>query len=331
MKIINWTQYMEAIREHLQKQTELLKDKELNTESVTFTVKADMFLGKQVQRPLVEFSPTASMKAMYLLMACADEIAAHGVVKRDGNNFLIEDIYIYPQEIASTTVDMKDEYVPWLYKFPDDIFNRIRFQMHSHVNMPCSPSGVDNNTYAGIMKNVTDFYIFMILNKKVEFNIMVYDFQNNVVFDKSDIDVLFAMPDGDSVGDWYKDEFKKHISYRTRYYNNSFGTGGASNVDKTTANNYLAERKAEEAKKQADPPTDAVDTASTAISTQFADTQTQGTVGTKKRDTAADDYDEDYWKRKGKVASETWDREKALKDRDSLAKYREEKKKKGKK
>jgi hypothetical protein len=89
-------------------------------------------------------SPVAYAKTLALVNMFSDEVAWHGSVTRTGKNeFIIEDIFVYPQEVTGSTVSTDQEgYSKWLYEFDDDTFNTIRMQGHSHVNMGVSPSHV---------------------------------------------------------------------------------------------------------------------------------------------------------------------------------------------
>jgi len=117
----------------------------------------------------VWITPEAYNKMYALVTEFEDEVAWHGTVTRDGKNeFTIEDVLIYPQEVTGSTVitDQK-AYAEWLYEFDSETFNKIRMQGHSHVNMGVTPSGVDNTHRQGILDQLEEgmFYIFMIWNK----------------------------------------------------------------------------------------------------------------------------------------------------------------------
>jgi hypothetical protein len=73
----------------------------------------------------------------------------------------------------------------------DDVFNNIRMQGHSHVNMSVSPSGVDTSLYERILNQLDDtmFYIFLIWNKRGEKTVKIYDLAKNILFETSDVDV----------------------------------------------------------------------------------------------------------------------------------------------
>lgn len=149
-------------------------------------------------RATVYLSSIAFAKMNALIQQFSDEVAWHGVVHRKSENeaiFYIEDILVYPQIITSTTVNTdQDAYQNWLYSFDDDVFNHIRMQGHSHVNMGVSPSGVDTTHQEKILQQISDddFYIFMIWNKRYDHFVRIFDLKNNTLYDTADVDVFIG-------------------------------------------------------------------------------------------------------------------------------------------
>jgi hypothetical protein len=141
----------------------------------------------------VLLTPEAYRKTVALLNEFSDEVAWHGSVSRSGEHeFTIEDIFVYPQEVTSGTVTTDQEaYTKWLFDFDDEVFPKIRMQGHSHVNMSVTPSGVDDNHRKQILEQLESdmFYIFMIWNKSLNINTLIYDMANNVLYENKDVDV----------------------------------------------------------------------------------------------------------------------------------------------
>lgn len=139
------------------------------------------------------FTETAWVKMKLLVYKWDKEIAWHGIAKRNGKDkYTISDILIYPQEVTGATVTTNQrEYETWLMNFDDDIFNNIRMQGHSHVNMGVTPSGVDRTLYDRILDQLGDdmFYIFLIWNKSDERTVEIYDFAENIVFETQDVEI----------------------------------------------------------------------------------------------------------------------------------------------
>lgn len=157
-----------------------------------FTFSKD--LGKIDRKATVFFTPLAWCKQSQLVSRFDKEVAWHGVAKRgeEQDTFIIEDIIVYPQEVTGSTVTTDQEkYQMWLMSHEDDVFNNIRYQGHSHVNMTTSPSSVDTNLYDQILEQLEDdmFYIFMIWNKRGEKTIKIYDLRENVYFETVDVAV----------------------------------------------------------------------------------------------------------------------------------------------
>jgi hypothetical protein len=153
---------------------------------------------------VVWLTQEAYRKILALVTGFSDEVGWHGTVSRSGDNeFVIEDIFVYPQVVTgSTVVTDQAAYTQWLYGFDDDTFNKIRMQGHSHVNMGVSPSGVDNEHRQKILGQLESgmFYIFMIWNKSLVIHTLVYDMARNVLYDEDDVEVML-------LGDDEMDEF----------------------------------------------------------------------------------------------------------------------------
>jgi len=142
---------------------------------------------------VVWLSLEAYRKIVALVMDFKDEVGWHGTVSRIGvNEFIIEDIFVYPQEVTGSTVNTDQFlYSEWLYDLEDETFNKIRMQGHSHVNMSVSPSGVDETHRQKILDQLEAdmFYIFMIWNKSLFVHTLIYDMQRNILYEDNDIKV----------------------------------------------------------------------------------------------------------------------------------------------
>ncbi len=167
----------------------------------------------------VLYTPAAWIKQSYVVKEFDSEVAWHGVAKRvgepDDDVYLIEDIMVYPQEVTGATVNTdQKEYQSWLMALDDDVFNNLRMQGHSHVNMGVTPSSVDTSLYDRMIETLDDdmFYIFMIWNKRGEKTIKIYDFLKNRFFDTCDVTVGF-----DGLGD-FPAEAKSSVKERKTTY-----------------------------------------------------------------------------------------------------------------
>lgn len=143
------------------------------------------------------FSEKAWYKMHELVSHFDKEVAWHGTARRgddaEKDEYYIDDIFVYPQEVTGATVNTDQEkYQSWLYSLDDDTFSNLRMQGHSHVNMGTTPSGVDLTHQEKILEQLENdmFYIFLIWNKKDDRTIKIYDFAKNILFETSDIEVL---------------------------------------------------------------------------------------------------------------------------------------------
>jgi hypothetical protein len=152
-------------------------------------------------RATVLLSPQAYRKMVALVSEFSDEVAWHGTAARSGDSeFTIEDVFVYPQEVTTGTVTTDQKaYSEWLYALSDEVFNAIRMQGHSHVNMSVSPSGIDEQHRQQILDQLEQdmFYIFMILNKSLHIHAMIYDMASNILYENSDIDIRRIAEDGE--------------------------------------------------------------------------------------------------------------------------------------
>ena len=148
------------------------------------------------RKAVVYFEPIAWDKMRALIDGFDKEVAWHGLARRGEDEtrdeYIIYDILVYPQTVTGATVNTDQEkYSMWLMEQPDDVFNYIRMQGHSHVNMHTSPSGVDLTHQEKILEQLgdEDFYIFMIWNKRGEKNVKIYDLKKNILFENLDVQV----------------------------------------------------------------------------------------------------------------------------------------------
>ena len=147
------------------------------------------------RKAVVYFSAEAWAKMTMLIKEFDKEVAWHGVARRTEDEsldeYVIDDIVVYPQEVTGATVEMDTEkYALWIQEnIEDERFNHIYMQGHSHVNMGTSPSSVDLNHQEEIlgMLGDNDFYIFMIWNKSFASTNKIYDLKKNVMFEDKEI------------------------------------------------------------------------------------------------------------------------------------------------
>lgn len=223
-------------KELIEKFTEYVNKTRLTNDQINFTANLSPCAEPaDAQKPTVFISTTAYLKMMLYVRDTDVEIAWHGTVERnqEQNWYLIKDVFLYPQVISAVTVNTdQEEYQNWLQNIEDDnVFNSIRFQGHSHVNMSTRPSGTDISMYNDFLQVLpkNDFYIFMILNKRGEFTLMIYDLAKNLIYEDNDINVKIFSADSQDILTAIQNEKDK---YCTRH------TPPASTTFKPIANSY---------------------------------------------------------------------------------------------
>ena len=184
---------------------------------------------------VILLSQEAYRKIIALVTEFRDEVAWHGTVSRSGDKeFVIEDIFVYPQEVTGSTVNTDQAaYTDWLYGFDNDIFNKIRMQGHSHVNMGVKPSGVDDTHRRKILDQLEPdmFYVFMIWNKSLSVHTLIYDMVRNVLYEDDDVEVKLLDDDGlgeflaDAKGKVRKPGYKAKMHYGSKRVNTAAPVG----------------------------------------------------------------------------------------------------------
>lgn len=158
-------------------------------------------VGDVGRKAKVVYTELAWQKQSALVRDFDKEVAWHGIATRepdeDGKDvYMIRDILVYPQEVTGATVNTdQKKYEEWIMEFDDDVFNNIKMQGHSHVNMGTSPSSVDLTHQEKIIEQLDDdsFYIFMIWNKKNERTVRIYDMMKNLYFSGDDVEIVIQI------------------------------------------------------------------------------------------------------------------------------------------
>lgn len=251
-KIIKMTsQNLDEIRKDFE---EALKGLKLSDGRINFT----KTFGTIQRKATLYFTELAYLKMLTLVREFDKEVAWHGIAKRCGDEedaYIISDILVYPQEVTGATVNTDQEkYQMWLMNNDDEVFNNIRMQGHSHVNMGTTPSSVDTNLYDQILAQLEDdmFYIFLIWNKRNEKTIKIYDLAKNVLFETADVTVK-VREDDIGMERFLKDAKEmvqdKKYTPTTPSYGKPYGYGGYYGTYNKTGSNSVTEKKEESEKK----------------------------------------------------------------------------------
>ena len=231
---------------------EVLKNLKVSDGKINFT----KTLGTIDRKANVYFTELAWVKMQTLIREFDKEVGWHGIATRGDDptkdEYYITDILVYPQEVTGATVTTdQEEYQMWLMGHDDEVFNNIRMQGHSHVNMGVSPSSVDTSLYERILDQLEDnmFYIFMIWNKKGDKTIKIYDIAKNVLFDTSDCKVE-VLDDGTGLERFLKDAKAK---VKDRVYKATPATQKGNSVGNATkgySGKLTEEKKSSDTKKK---------------------------------------------------------------------------------
>lgn len=158
-----------------------------------FTFSAEFPTEKKPGCITVNFTYEAYHQMFALINHFNCEVAWAGTVNRiDETHFQITKILLYPQVVTSVTVNTDtSEYSMWYAKLPDEDFNSLHFQGHSHVNMGVTPSSTDMEDQWRLIGNLPKdgYQIFMIWNKRREYNVRVIDLAKNVIYEGEDVNV----------------------------------------------------------------------------------------------------------------------------------------------
>jgi len=175
--------------EKFQKEWETFKE---NMNDTKFTFSQE-FAEKAKEKITLIFTQQAYLRMKSLVDFFDTEVGWYGLVERlDQKTFRIYDVRVCKQYVSGAKVDTEDaDTLEFFNSLSDDEAEHMHFQAHSHVRMDTFPSGTDSQNQADVIKNMgkKGFYIFQIWNKQGSINSFVYDLDNNMFYDKNDIDV----------------------------------------------------------------------------------------------------------------------------------------------
>lgn len=148
---------------------------------------------KRLPNAVLRIEDKAWMSIMYLVMSQEKEIGWRGFISSpEPGVYTLKNITIYPQEVGVATVEVNEkDLANWEEQLDDKEFNTMRLHGHSHVNFGTSPSSTDREHQKKIvdMLKINDYYIFIIVNKKLNINVDIFDKRNNTWYENEDVDV----------------------------------------------------------------------------------------------------------------------------------------------
>jgi hypothetical protein len=138
--------------------------------------------------PFITISKQAITKMFIYVDECAKEVGWMGTAYRDGQHIIIDDVYLFDQEVHATTTEITPEglsdFAMELLNKPDgmDIWNNLKMWGHSHVNMGITPSAQDDSQMEKFQEGGHDWFIRLIANKRGEMKVDLYDYSSGVIY-----------------------------------------------------------------------------------------------------------------------------------------------------
>lgn len=138
--------------------------------------------------PYILIQSQALHKMFQYVDGCADEIGWLGTAHREEREIIIDDVFLFEQDVHATTTEITPEglsnFAMELMQQPNgvDVWNSMKVWGHSHVNMGVTPSGQDDLQMQTFQEGGHDWFIRLIANKKGELKIDLYDYQTGVIY-----------------------------------------------------------------------------------------------------------------------------------------------------
>lgn len=137
--------------------------------------------------PMVLVDPRALDKIQVFVGYSQKEIGWLGSVKKEGNTYILTDVFMVSQEVESTTCEITQdgltEFATEILSLDGgvDIWNSIKLWGHSHVHMGVEPSGQDWTQLNSLSESHDDWFLMLIANKKGNMKFFLADKEKNIV------------------------------------------------------------------------------------------------------------------------------------------------------
>lgn len=201
------------------------------------TLHQSIFTPEHTFKPRVLIPSDVYADMLTLVHNYSTEIGWQGFVRKSGTStYVIDKILVYPQLVTGVTVaDDHDKYAAWIGQIDLDDLNKVRLYAHSHVNMAVSPSGTDLNQFDTYKKQTDDFYIMLIMNKRNELRIDIYEKERNKTY--VGCEYLISYPENTAL----LEEAKKQVAKRTYTprYPSYQGYGNYQRNPYTSGNSFI--------------------------------------------------------------------------------------------
>jgi proteasome lid subunit RPN8/RPN11 len=178
-----------------------------------------------MENPIVYIKPKAKQKLDLYLALCKYEISGIGEVAQIGTNFLIEDLFLFKQEVHSTGTKISQDDIA---KFITESVRRggdpskLKLWFHSHVNLDAYWSGTDDAT---IETFGSDYLISIVGNKKGEYRTRI-DIYKPIRLAADNLNLKIHTKDcQDELVKEIEDEIEEKVVYVAPYRNRGRGRG----------------------------------------------------------------------------------------------------------
>lgn len=195
MKPISLSQEAKVVlmKEVVSKFAAALEDYEFNINETKFSYEKS-FSVKAKDKIIIRFTPQAYLRCLEMVKSYSSEIGWYGLIRKlEDKVYQVYDIIVCNQRVSGgRVVTDDDDMIDFYETLTDEQAEFLHFQAHSHVNMGTGASSVDMDNQASTVKNMggKGFYLFQIWNKSLDINSFLYDLDNNVFYDKNDIEVV---------------------------------------------------------------------------------------------------------------------------------------------
>jgi len=138
--------------------------------------------------PEIMINADAVDKMQLYVANSTDEVGWLGTAYKQGNVIKIVDMYLFDQEVHSTTTEITPEglstFGEAILANPNgmEIWNNLKVWGHSHVNMPTGPSGQDDNQMEFFATTGHDWFVRIIANKSGSLRVDLYDYEHGIIW-----------------------------------------------------------------------------------------------------------------------------------------------------
>ena len=172
------------------------------------TISFEKKLNEQAKdKVTIVFTPDAYLRSLLLVKNFTGEVGWHGLMEKLGDRvYRVYDIMVYPQVVNGARTLDPTKTNEWYDKY-DDVIDMMHFQAHSHNTMGTTPSDTDMQNQVNIVKNMqgAGFKLFQIWNKQGDINSFFYDIDNNLLYDRNDINIVIETNEYGTMNDFITD------------------------------------------------------------------------------------------------------------------------------